>query len=112
MKYWREPLDADTVKAPRGKIYVLKELCKGCSFCVEYCPKDVLELSQEFNKKGYHPPIAVREEDCVSCGLCELICPEFAIYTETIEDEGKEKEKKAEEALEAAHKKTAEKSEV
>ena len=87
MKYWRRPLDADTVKVPHGKIYVIKEQCKGCGFCVEYCPKDVLELSQEFNKKGYHPPVAVNEEACVSCGLCELICPEFAIYSELIEDD-------------------------
>jgi formate hydrogenlyase subunit 6/NADH:ubiquinone oxidoreductase subunit I len=35
----------------------------------------------------------VREEDCVACGLCELICPEFAIYAELIE-EGDEKDKK------------------
>jgi 2-oxoglutarate ferredoxin oxidoreductase subunit delta len=106
VKYWREPLDADTVKAPRGKIYILKELCKGCSFCVEYCPKKVLELSEEFNKKGYHPPVAVTEEDCVNCGLCELICPEFAIYTEAIEEE------KPEETPEAAQEETAKKPEV
>jgi 2-oxoglutarate ferredoxin oxidoreductase subunit delta len=88
VKYWRRPLDADTVKSPRGRIYVIKELCKGCGFCVEYCPRDVLELSQEFNKKGYHPPVAIHEENCVSCGLCELICPEFAIYAELIEEGG------------------------
>jgi 2-oxoglutarate ferredoxin oxidoreductase subunit delta len=102
VKYWRKPLDADTVTHTRGRIYVLKELCKGCSFCVEYCPRDVLELSQEFNKKGYHPPVAVREEDCVDCRLCELICPEFAIYAEEIKDE--EIEKKPEETPEATEK--------
>jgi 2-oxoglutarate ferredoxin oxidoreductase subunit delta len=89
VKYWRKPLDADTVKSPKGKIYVIKEQCKGCGFCVEYCPRDVLELSQEFNKKGYHPPVAIREDDCVSCGLCELICPEFAIYAELVEEGGR-----------------------
>jgi 2-oxoglutarate ferredoxin oxidoreductase subunit delta len=87
VEFWRKPLDADQVKVPHGQIYVIKERCKGCSFCVEYCPRDVLELSEEFNKKGYHPPVAVRQEDCVACGLCELICPEFAIYAELIEDE-------------------------
>jgi 2-oxoglutarate ferredoxin oxidoreductase subunit delta len=106
VKYWRKPLDADTIKVPRGRIYVIKEQCKGCGFCVEYCPKDVLELSQEFNKKGYHPPTAVREEDCVSCGLCELICPEFAIYSEVIEEE----QEKGQETGESP--KTTQKSEV
>lgn len=107
MKFWRKPLDAEKVKPPRGKIHILKELCKGCSFCVEYCPKDVLELSQEFNKKGYHPPIAAREEDCVGCGLCELICPEFAIYAEIIEDAAQEKPTE-----EATEEKATQKSEV
>jgi 2-oxoglutarate ferredoxin oxidoreductase subunit delta len=32
------------------------------------------------NSKGYHLPEAVAQAQCVACGLCELICPEFAIY--------------------------------
>ena len=101
VKYWRKPLDADTVKVPHGRIHVIKEQCKGCGFCVEYCPKKVLELSQEFNKKGYHPPVAIKEEDCVACGLCELICPEFAIYAELIQ-EGEEEKKDSPKATEKA----------
>lgn len=91
MKYWRKPLDADTIEVPRGRIHVLRELCKGCGFCVEYCPRRVLELSEGYNKKGYHTPVAARIEDCVSCGLCELICPEFAIYATLIDEQGAEK---------------------
>ena len=87
MKYWRKPLDLDKIEIPRGEVRIIVDRCKGCGFCVEYCPKDVLELSQEINKKGYHSPVAVREEDCVSCGLCELICPDFAIYAELIEED-------------------------
>jgi 2-oxoglutarate ferredoxin oxidoreductase subunit delta len=87
VKYWRKPLDADTTKVPRGRIHVIRELCKGCSFCVEYCPRKVLELSDTYNKKGYHPPIASNPDACVSCGLCELICPEFAIYVKPEEED-------------------------
>ena len=64
----------------KGSIHINKDRCKGCGFCVEYCPRDVLELSVEFNVKGYHPPQVKNEEDCVYCQLCETICPEFAIF--------------------------------
>jgi 2-oxoglutarate ferredoxin oxidoreductase subunit delta len=80
MKYWRKPLDAERIKIPEGELHILNERCKGCAFCVEYCPKDVLELSTEFNSKGYHPPIVKNGAICVHCQLCEMLCPEFAIY--------------------------------
>jgi len=86
VKFWREPLDLKDIRVPHGEIYVLVERCKGCGWCVEYCPRDVLEVSESINSKGYHPPKAVKEGFCVSCGLCELLCPEFAIFV--VETEG------------------------
>jgi 2-oxoglutarate ferredoxin oxidoreductase subunit delta len=86
MKYWRQPLDRDDVKVPRGKVIVLEERCKGCGFCVEYCPKDKLVLSERFNRKGYHPPELVNDEECVNCHLCEMICPDFAIFSLELTD--------------------------
>ena len=80
-KFGREPLDRDQVDAPVGEVYILVDRCKGCEFCVEYCPRDVLEMSSEFNRKGYHPPVVIKEGECVNCNLCEQICPEFAIFT-------------------------------
>ena len=80
MKLWRTALDVHKLKIPRGELHIINERCKGCGFCVEYCPKDVLEMSDEFNSKGYHPPKVVNEKNCVHCGLCETICPEFAIW--------------------------------
>ena len=64
----------------RGEVVIEVERCKGCSFCVEFCPTHALELDSGFNKKGYHPPVLVREEDCTGCGLCGLYCPDFAIF--------------------------------
>jgi 2-oxoglutarate ferredoxin oxidoreductase subunit delta len=81
------------LKAKKGNIHIDKERCKGCGFCVEYCPRDVLAQSEEFNKKGYHPPHIVKEEECCYCQLCEVICPEFALFVTLKKEEEEEGEK-------------------
>lgn len=85
-----KPFGFDKPISPHGEILVIEDRCKGCSFCVEYCPNDVLVLSKKFNKKGYHPPEVIRPELCVNCGFCRMICPEFAIYTIEVAEEVKE----------------------
>lgn len=82
MTYWRQPLDRDRVQVPCGVIHIIEERCKGCGFCVEFCPQNVLVMSKETNSKGYHPPQIVDDSYCVDCGLCALLCPDFAIYVE------------------------------
>lgn len=81
MKLWRVPLDSEAVKVPKGLVYIIEDRCKGCGYCIDFCPKRVLEFSPGFNRKGYHPPLAVRKDDCVNCHFCEIICPEFAIFS-------------------------------
>ena len=81
MAFWRVPLDKEDIQITRGEVHILDERCKGCAYCIEYCPTDVLELSTEFNSKGYHPPVVKKPDDCVNCHYCEIICPEFAIWS-------------------------------
>ena len=79
----RQPVSQSVLKIPRGQTYIIPERCKGCKFCIEFCPKDVLEESPDINSRGYHFPVVAgeKEEACIHCGFCTLVCPEFAIYT-------------------------------
>lgn len=81
MKYWRVPLDSNEILVSRGMVVILEERCKGCGFCIAYCPRNVLELSPRYNVQGYHPPLVKKPDDCVNCHYCETICPDFAIYS-------------------------------
>jgi 2-oxoglutarate ferredoxin oxidoreductase subunit delta len=64
---------------PKGFVCIVIERCKGCGFCVEFCPTQVLALSSALNSKGYHPPQVVNPEKCSGCDLCGMYCPDFAI---------------------------------
>jgi 2-oxoglutarate ferredoxin oxidoreductase subunit delta len=64
----------------KGNVTIYVERCKGCAFCVEFCPTKVLALSTAFNSKGYHPPNVVAPEKCSGCDLCGMYCPDFAIF--------------------------------
>src|SRR5665811_2316169 len=64
----------------KGQVAITVERCKGCGFCVEFCPTHVLALSSAFNSKGYHPPHVVSGEKCSGCDLCGMYCPDFAIF--------------------------------
>ena len=79
----RIPLDISQVIVPRGQVFLIPERCKGCEVCVQFCPQDVLCISEDRNEKGYLiPMVAVgMETKCVNCEFCTLVCPEFAIYT-------------------------------
>jgi 2-oxoglutarate ferredoxin oxidoreductase subunit delta len=80
MKYWRVPLDSRDILITRGKVHIVADRCKGCGYCIEYCPRQVLAFSTRFNAKGYHPPMIIKD-DCLNCHYCELLCPEFAIFS-------------------------------
>ena len=82
MKYWRQPLDRHRIQVPRGVVHLIAERCKGCGFCVEFCPRNVLLMSKQTNAKGYHLPEITDDSHCLNCGLCMLLCPDFAIYVE------------------------------
>ncbi|MDP2917278.1 MAG: ferredoxin family protein [Dehalococcoidia bacterium] len=50
-------------------------LCSGCGICVEHCPMDVFRMDEKTKK-----PVIKYLRDCQSCFLCEIDCPEQAMY--------------------------------
>jgi len=64
-----------------------RDRCKGCGICVDSCPKNVLEISDELNTKGYFPAFQARPDDCVFCAICCTMCPDVAIAISEIEEE-------------------------
>jgi 2-oxoglutarate ferredoxin oxidoreductase subunit delta len=75
-----QPLDSEKIKQPKAEIHIINDQCKGCGFCIEFCPKKVLEESQEINARGVHAPKVVDEGKCIVCGFCTAVCPDFAIF--------------------------------
>ena len=56
-------------------------LCNGCGICVAICPMDVLRLYSFTTDKGEVKKAYIKYiRDCQSCFLCELECPQDAIY--------------------------------
>ena len=76
------------LKKAYGNVHINKNWCKGCGFCVQYCPTNALEMSKGYNAKGYHPPQVRDAEDCRDCKFCERVCPEFAIFVTSKTEEG------------------------
>jgi 2-oxoglutarate ferredoxin oxidoreductase subunit delta len=76
----------------KGIVFVRADICKGCSYCIDFCPTHALEFSREFNHKGYHYPTLAKPEACSGCDLCGLYCPDFAIYAVRLKDLEKRKE--------------------
>lgn len=80
MDFWRVPLDAREMETAVGEVHIIAQRCKGCRYCIEFCPSGVLAEASDFNEKGYHPPYLKERGRCKSCSYCETVCPEFAIF--------------------------------
>lgn len=49
-----------------------KQDCCGCSACVQRCPRHCISMKED--EEGFLYPV-VDESVCISCGLCEKVCP-------------------------------------
>ncbi|MFH1624030.1 MAG: 4Fe-4S binding protein [Pseudomonadota bacterium] len=62
-----------------AKIVINRDRCKGCSFCVDACPKDLIKIDMELNIQGYLPATIEDNDNCTGCALCAEVCPDVAI---------------------------------
>ncbi|MBO8159974.1 ferredoxin family protein [Thermosyntropha sp.] len=68
----------------KANFYIFPEYCKGCGLCKEKCPNDVLVWSEKLGVYGT-PTVKPKDEDsCIACSICEMVCPDCAIYIEKI----------------------------
>ena len=66
--------------AVMNKLTIDASLCKGCSLCVDACPKKLLRISSDaLNQKGYHPVELTDGDACISCAFCAVMCPDCVI---------------------------------
>jgi 2-oxoglutarate ferredoxin oxidoreductase subunit delta len=63
-------------KREEPKIDIYKAWCKGCGICVAFCPTGALA------KDEAGIPYVKDIGKCISCGWCEIRCPDFAITVE------------------------------
>ncbi|HUV43598.1 MAG TPA: 4Fe-4S binding protein [Dehalococcoidales bacterium] len=84
-------MSSSKTETSQHEVYVMKEWCKGCRFCVEFCPQHILYETDETNSRGYHVVAMTDSSKCIGCEMCTMVCPEFAIHVfATGEEAGQE----------------------
>jgi 2-oxoglutarate ferredoxin oxidoreductase subunit delta len=65
-----------------NRIEIRDESCKGCQYCLIFCPRELLQIDKSrINVLGYNPARFVDnpEKPCLGCALCAEICPDALI---------------------------------
>jgi 2-oxoglutarate ferredoxin oxidoreductase subunit delta len=64
----------------RGEVTIDERFCKGCGYCVKFCPHDcIVQPGDKFSPQGYLLPVLESAERCNACGICAWMCPDHAI---------------------------------
>ena len=51
--------------------------CKRCDICAAFCARRAIALDDRLY------PYLIDADRCNSCGLCEVLCPDFAVTVPT-----------------------------
>ena len=63
----------------KGEIVINELLCKGCGYCVEFCPRGCIEMGDKLSTTGVLLPDFAHPDKCNGCKICGWMCPDFAI---------------------------------
>lgn len=58
-------------------ITIDSDACRGCAFCIDECPTDVLKMDDNEEKA-----LVVAVENCIGCYSCVYLCPSLAMSHE------------------------------
>ena len=62
-----QPIDTNTNK----KFLIVPTLCKSCGKCIATCHSGVISMGENY--------AVIDNENCLCCGYCVTVCPQFAI---------------------------------
>lgn len=62
-----------------SKIYVDKEICKGCAVCVSFCPLKLIKMSDSVVNSSGYAVAEMQSDKCTACAICAMMCPDSAI---------------------------------
>lgn len=74
-KFLKEP-PVHVTTSHGHRFTIIRQFCKGCRVCVDFCPTGTLDLDDRFKVKVANP------DKCIGCRMCELRCPDMAIFVE------------------------------
>ncbi len=64
-------------------VKIKRELCKSCGLCIEFCPRGLIELHKDLNRRGVQPASFKGDpEQCTGCGNCAAMCADAVIEIE------------------------------
>jgi NAD-dependent dihydropyrimidine dehydrogenase PreA subunit len=71
LEWWRMGLTA-LINSTNYICKINEDSCNGCGICIEKCPVDAIELTENNKAK-------LNDQYCIGCGVCVHFCPESAI---------------------------------
>jgi 2-oxoglutarate ferredoxin oxidoreductase subunit delta len=67
------------------EVTVLREFCKGCGLCVEFCELGKLYIADKPDRRGVLVALVRPDVDCSGCLRCATMCPDAALVVTRVE---------------------------